>query len=566
MPDVVSSTEDDIKRLVLVADDELVNREMLGLVLDGEYEVIYAKDGHEAFDLMYRHKDDLSLVLLDLNMPELPGFKLLEHVQEDPDLKNIPIIVVTADQDSEVKSLGLGAVDFIPKPFPRADIIRARARRTIELYEDRSVIAQTERDSVTGLYNRDYFYLHAALFDQHYHDIETDAIFVDVNHFHMVNERFGSAYGDEVLRRIGTSMRALVKEAGGIVCRQEADAFLVYCPHIDDYQTFLEKVSANVNGDFGENSSVHLRMGVYANTDKDMDVERRFDRAKMAADTVRGSFAKTIGIYNKEMHEKELYEERLIDDFRAAIDEKQFVVFYQPKFDIRPDEPVLTSAEALVRWKHPELGLISPGIFIPLFEENGLIQTLDQYVWRETARQIKDWKERCASSVPVSVNVSRIDMYDPRLVSTLKSIADENGLTPGDLYLEITESAYTEDSEQIIEVVNQLRELGFKIEMDDFGTGYSSLNMISDLPIDTLKLDMRFVRSSFGETRNTRLIEIIMDIAEYLGVPVVAEGVETKEQLDALKKLGCSIVQGYYFSKPVTVEEYEEFLRAKQGN
>ncbi|MCR4632728.1 MAG: GGDEF domain-containing protein, partial [Erysipelotrichaceae bacterium] len=238
----------------------------------------------------------------------------------------------------------------------------------------------------------------------------------------------------------------------------------------------------------------------------------------------------------------------------------EFQVFYQPKFDVTSEVPILCSAEALVRWFHPKLGMVSPGVFIPLFEENGLVEKLDLYVWRKTAAQIAEWKEKFESYIPISVNVSRIDMYDPMLVDNLQKILEENGLTSQDLILEVTESAYTENSMQIIETAEKLRDLGFRIEMDDFGTGYSSLNMISSLPIDAMKLDMQFVRNAFKEGGNTRMIEVIVDIADFLSVPVIAEGVETEHQLDELKRLGCDIIQGYFFSKPVPAIEFEPFI------
>ena len=215
-----------------------------------------------------------------------------------------------------------------------------------------------------------------------------------------------------------------------------------------------------------------------------------------------------------------------------------------------------------MRWNHPELGMISPGIFIPLLEDNGLILDLDQFVWRETARRIREWKDRFGFSVPVSVNVSRIDMLTPNLKSIFKEILETYNLSPDDLMLEITESAYTGDSDQVITTAKELRGMGmgFRIEMDDFGTGYSSLGMLSHLPIDALKLDMSFIRSAFGETRDVRMIELIIDIADYLHVPVVAEGVETEEQYMVLKAMGCDYVQGYYFSKPVPHEQFDQFL------
>ena len=551
------------RRLILVADDEFINREILKSTLEKDYEVLTAADGLEALRLIRENRETLSLVLLDLMMPGMPGLDLLREVKNDQTLKSIPVIVMTADQSSEIESLNVGAIDFIPKPYPQADVILARVRRIIELSEDRQIIQVTERDTVTGLYNKDYFFRYADQFDQFHKDTEMDAIMVDIYHFRMINERYGKTYGDEVLRDIGSRLRLAVGEKGGMVCRMEGDTFLIYCPHYGDYSEIIDTVmSGRADDTFAKR--IRLRMGIYSNVDKSIDIERRFDRAKMASDTIRSSFTRSYAIYDNNLHESEMFAEQLIEDFRTAISEGQFTVFYQPKFDIRHDIPVLASAEALVRWKHPTLGMISPGVFIPLFEENGLIQDLDTYVWKMAAAQIKDWKDRFGISIPVSVNVSRIDMYDPDIVENFQALMERYGLTSNEFLLEITESAYTEDSAQIISTVNRLRSLGFQIEMDDFGTGYSSLNMISSLPIDALKLDMKFIRNAFSEGHDTRMIEVIIDIADYLGVPVIAEGVETEDQLLALKKMGCDIVQGYYFSKPLPPSEYETFVEEKK--
>lgn len=548
------------KRLILVVDDELINRELMRAVLEDEYELIFADNGQRALELINENKDTLSLILLDLMMPVLSGTEVLRRVKVDSDLRPIPIIVLTADQAAEIESLSLGAADFIPKPYPNPGVIRARILRSIELSEDREIIQSTERDPLTKLYNREYFYRYAEQFDQHHRELEMDAIIVDVNHFHMVNERFGTAYGDEVLRHIAKRLRETVSATGGIVCRRGADTFMVYCPHGMDYQELLDHVTQGLSDDAGDSNRVRLRMGIYAKVDKELEIERRFNRAKMAADTVRNSFTKTIALYDDAMHDREVYAEQLIEDFPSAIRERQFEVYYQPKFDIRPEVPELASAEALIRWKHPSLGMINPGFFIPLFEENGLIQQLDTYVWRTAAAQVREWRDRLGFLVPVSVNVSRVDMYDAHLVDTLRTIINETGVTSRELYLEITESAYTQDSGQIVERVVQLRDMGFKIEMDDFGAGYSSLNMIGTLPIDALKLDMQFIRSAFNERKDTRMIEIIIDIADYLKVPVIAEGVETEEQLTALRAMGCDLVQGYYFSRPLPCDEFERFV------
>lgn len=548
------------KRQILIADDEFINRELLGHILEEDYELLYAGDGLETLELMRRHGQTLSMVLLDLMMPGMNGIELLRVKKEDPAIAQIPIIVVTADHAAEAECLTLGAIDFISKPYPQPDVIRARVLRTIELVEDRQIILSTERDVLTGLYSREYFYRYAEQLDQYHPETPMDAIVIDINHFRMINERFGTAYGDAVLRCVGGRVRDMVRDEGGIVCRRESDTFLVYCPHGRDYRAILNGASDSLAGSDGPGSRIRLRMGVYENVDKALDIERRFDRAQIAADSVRLSFSHAIGFYDEKLHKKELYDEQLIEDFHAAVDERQFEVWYQPKFDIRRKTPFLTSAEALVRWRHPKLGMVSPGVFIPLFEANGLIETLDRFVWRETAAQLRDWKDRLGFCVPVSVNVSRVDMLDPGLVDIFTELLREYGLTAQELLLEITESAYTQDSDQIIQTVTALRRLGFRVEMDDFGTGYSSLNMLSTLPIDALKLDMQFIRNAFAQRRDTRMLEVIIELAGSLAVPVIAEGVETAEQLNALRAMGCDIVQGYYFSKPVPAGEFERFL------
>ena len=548
------------KRRILVVEDEFINQEILKALICDTYEVVQAYTGTEALETVRAQYETLSLILLDLNLPDIHGLDVLQRIKEDAALSILPVIVMTADSNAEVESLTLGAIDFIPKPYPKQEVILARIRRTIELSEDRDILRWTERDHLTGLYNKEFFYRYAAQLDVYHKDAPTDAILLNINHFRMLNDRYGKSYGDEVLRQVAKRVKETVRETGGIVCRSEADSFLIYCPHREDYVAILDNSSIFMPGDEQNENRLRIRMGVYADVDKTLDIERRFDRAKMAADTVRGNFTNAIGRYDSTMREAELLSEQLIEDFPAAIREKQFQVFYQPKFDVRPNEPVLCSAEALVRWKHPGLGMISPGVFIPLFENNGMIHMLDQYVWSDSAAHVRAWKERLGISLPVSVNVSRVDLLDPSLEDDLQKLVSENGLSYSELLLEITESAYTKNAEQIIEKVNRLRQMGFRIEMDDFGSGYSSLSMLSSLPIDALKLDMQFIRNAFRQKKDTRLLEAMIQLAESFEVPTIAEGVETEEQMLTLKMMGCDIVQGYYFSRPLPANEFEIFI------
>lgn len=548
------------KRILLVEDD-FVNQETLKATLGAIYEIVIAETGEEALEIIHAQHETLSVVLLDLILPGIKGIDVLERVKNDPEYSRLPVIVMTSDNEAEVECLTLGAIDFIPKPYPASKVILARILRTIELSEDRETLRLTERDQLTGLYNKDFFYRYVAQLDLYHKDVPTDAIVFDVNHFHTYNDRYGKKRGDEILKRIANNAMAYVNEAGGIVCRSTADTFMLYCIHIDDYKALLARLSARLDDDSSvDENLVRLRMGVYVKADKTVDIERRFDRAKMAADTARDHLTAPIGLFDHSMREAEILEEQLIDGFHTAIREKQFVVFYQPKYNIRQDVPVLSSAEALVRWKHPALGLVSPGVFIPLFEKNGLIQELDHYVWSQTASQIRDWKERLNISLPVSVNVSRINLYDSELTDKLLNITESNRLNAQNLLLEITESAYTEKTDQIITNVKKLRKNGFYIEMDDFGCGYSSLSMLLDMPIDALKLDIQFIRSAFKEQKDTRLLEAMIGLAKSFEVPTIAEGVETAEQYAELKALGCNIIQGYYFSRPLPADDFEKLI------
>lgn len=553
----------DGKRQILVVDDEQINREILGFMLQDEYDVLYAADGEEALDMIRSHVHTLSLVLLDLMMPKLDGFHLMDILRSDDELKQIPYIVLTSEKSAEVNSLKNGASDFIAKPFDQPEVIQARIQRTIELAEDKDIIQSTERDPLTSLFNREFFYRYVEQYDLHHPDADMDALSLDINHFHMINELYGWDFGDEVLSNIGNKVRELMAERGGIAGRIDADMFLVYFPSGADYEKLQEELCKDLLAGKKSNK-VKLRLGVYPNVDRTVKIERRFDRAKQAADTIRDSYTRFVAYYDASLLQKELRNERLIESLDTAIAERQFKIYYQPKYDITEEEPRLRSAEALIRWQHPEFGMVSPGVFIPLFEEKGLIQKVDRYVWEEAAKQMAVWRDKYGIEIPVSVNVSRIDVYAPDFVDNFKALVARYGLRPENYCLEITESAYTEDSEQLLGVVEKVREEGFPVEMDDFGSGYSSLNMISMLPIDALKMDMNFIRNMHTRgSKNNRIIELMIDIAHYLGVPVVAEGVETQEQVELLRHMGCNIVQGYYFSKPVTPEEFETFIEKR---
>jgi len=418
-------------------------------------------------------------------------------------------------------------------------------------------------DELTGLYSKEYFYEYIRqMRDSGFVDeVAMDAVSLDIEHFHLINEIYGHDEGDFVLKKIADIIEKTIEHRIGIACRADADTFYIYTDSIDDYQAFLDSITTEMDNVGYAPANIRLRMGINESIDDDETPQSIFEHARLACNQIRGDYVNQIGFYDSNLHDEQIYNEKLITDIDQAIKDKDFVVHFQPKYSIQHGDPILTSAEALVRWNHPTLGMISPGKFIPLFESNGLIQKLDEYVWETAAYQVSRWRDKYGMTIPVSVNVSRIDIYNPNLVDTLVGIVDRYGLKTSELYLEITESAYSNDAARLVEVVKKLRDKGFEIEMDDFGTGYSSLNMLTAIPIDALKMDMSFVRNMLKDDTSLKLVELIIDISRFLDVPVIAEGVEEQEQLDTLKELGCDIIQGFYFSKPVSAKDFEEFIK-----
>ncbi len=430
-------------------------------------------------------------------------------------------------------------------------------QRIRSVAEDRrQLIADTERDALTGLYSRKFFYVYANHHRRDNPELPMDAVFIDVSRFHSVNALHGHDFGDEVLRALGAELKRFAQENSGMAGRSDADQFGLYCPHREDWQRQLEHLQASMNSLF-PNAHIHLRMGVKP-WSREMDPELMFECARLACGMPQGANRSVAIMFSDAMRHKEAHEQRLLNDLGRALRDHEFSVHYQPKYDIQCDPPRLHSAEALIRWRHPELGMISPGEFIPLFEKTGWITQLDEYVWKQAARQIADWRDRLGKTLPVSVNLSRVDVFNPDLLSVLNQIRDENRLQSGQLKLEVTESAYTDDPEQLIQVIKRLQHEGYVIEMDDFGSGYSSLNMLSSMPIDLLKMDIGFIRHIEQSEKDMQLVRVVLDIARHMNVPVVAEGVETEGQLKRLRDAGCALAQGYYFSRPLPAAEFEK--------
>ena len=546
-------------KTVLVVDDQEINRDFLEAILEEQYAILFAENGQEALEVMTAHREELSVIMLDLMMPVMNGFEVLQRVREDEELQKIPIIVLTAEREAELRALQAGAADFITKPFDEIEVILARVGRIIEMSEGRKLISAAERDPLSGLYSRNFYLEYVSRLFRYHPELHLDAVVLNIEQFHSVNALHGREFGDEVLRVIGSEVRAFLAETEGIAGRMDGDRFGIFCRKQADYAQVLKRFQQKLNERFPD-VNIHLRMGVCP-WGENADPVTMTDRARSANSMVRRNYKNPLKIFDAEMQRRELLHQRLLNDLNRALEEKQITVFYQPKYDIQSTPPRLSSAEALVRWQHPELGMISPGVFVPLFEGNGLIGLIDNYVWAEAARQVARWREQFGFALPVSVNLSRSDMLDLHLEERLVRLIEENGLEYGDIKLEVTESAYTDNAQTVLDVIRRLRDIGFEIEMDDFGSGYSSLNMLSEMPIDVLKLDMKFISNIAVSETARRLVLLMLDIARYLRVRVVAEGVENGEQLQILRDSGCELVQGYYFSRPVPPQAFEELIR-----
>ena len=504
-------------------------------------------------------RDDLQLYsvlnkTVGLVSPEVVYSALAAHSYED---KKVTIKEFVKDNLAVVVSvIAVATAIFLALMLRSA---KAEKKAT----ERQRLISVAEHDNLSGLYSKNFFREYVSRRLRRDPERKMDFVTLDIEQFLSVNELNGREFADNVLRTLGGEIKEVLSGTRGIACRIEADRFEIFCEQMEDYQALLDRFQAKLNG-LSQNANVRLRMGVMP-WQKGMDTDLGFNRAWLACNMVRGA-NRHLMVYNDEMRSREAYNQRLLNDLRRAVEERELKVYYQPKFNIQCEPSRLDSAEALVRWQHPELGLIPPNDFIPLVESNGQIGIIDKYVWAETARQIAAWKEKYGITVPVSVNLSRVDMFDPKLEDILDGLVKENGLSHHCLKLEVTESAYTENVEELLMVMARLRNKGYEIEMDDFGSGYSSLGALSSLPVDVLKMDRSFVMNIDHDEKALRLVELILDIARNLKMPVIAEGVETESQLTLLKSAGCDFVQGYYFSRPLAPEEFETFIVRETGS
>ncbi len=547
------------KRLILVVDDNKINRTLLTQILLPKYRVHSVEDGLKALEYLKENYNEVSAILLDLNMPVLNGYEFLKTRKEFPPYCNIPVIVQTTYEgyDTELACLEMGANDFLIKPYS-PKIILKRLENIISLKESENFIISVQYDTLTGLFNKEGFLAQARVDLKNRLDIDYTLLCFDIDRFKTINQFAGQANGDKVLIFVADILRDVFKE-NSIIARFSGDRFYVLTPSPVD-EVYMDKVFLKHKENQPVNLPINVQSGCYNIEDRSIELTTMIDWAMIALDKIKGQYNKYCSTFTKEMKKGVEKEQFIVSQMDMAVSQEQFVVYYQPKWDIINNK--IIGAEALVRWIHPQYGFMNPGEFIPIFEKNGFITKLDLYVWDKVCKQIREWMDQKLDVVPVSVNVSRHDIYSKDLLFNLQNLISKYNLSTDQLHLEITETAYAQSYDELYVVLSELSENGFIIEMDDFGSGYSSLSMLSSISVNTIKLDLLFLNKKNADSKNNKsVIRLIVNIAKELDLELIAEGVETKEEVEYLKKVGCTKAQGFYYAKPMKATDFAKLLK-----
>jgi diguanylate cyclase (GGDEF)-like protein len=547
------------KLLIAETEDSISD---LRQILSDEYTIIGVETSKEALHLLNANPDSFSAVLFDVCLPNDNGFEIISSIHCDTRLSHIPIIITGADNnDIEIQALQLGASDYIQKPY-HSVIIKQRIKNAIRLRETAMTVNEFQKDRLTGLYNRSSFLAKATdMISSKPTGYYVMASF-DIDSFKAINDQFGTEYGDRILKNTADSFMSAFHQMDGICCRMMADQFAALYPyHFIDSQLLKAAAQNAVTMDKGM-PSISYSIGRYIIDDLSLPASAMYDRACLAKSTIKKRYDEHIAVFNESMRDQLLEEQKIVSEMKEALYSNQFETWFQPQYS--HVDGSLIGAEALVRWRHPEKGLISPGIFIPIFEKNGFVYEVDKYVWNQVCSYLRKWIDEGRNPLPVSVNISRYDIFRDDFVSVLTGLIHQYSLPINLLRIEITESAFALNSDRVVEITKELVSKGFTLEIDDFGSGYSSLNTLKDVPAQIIKLDMKFFAASDDYQRSGLIVESMVRMAKWLNMAVIAEGVETVKQADFLKSIGCFYIHGYLYAKPMPVNEYENLARSSK--
>lgn len=412
-------------------------------------------------------------------------------------------------------------------------------------------------DKLTGLPNKEGFKKNVEQLFRDNPDKQYMIGILNINQLNVINDLYGFAIGDQLIVHVAIVCDSFVGE-NGVVGRLSGGEFLLCFERTEEKMQMLKNVSLSEILTGGVSFPFSFRMGVYDDSDKKETLETMINLATLTRDRIEETGANVILFYNDEIRNKLARETEITAKMHYALENKEFVAYFQPQYNHRTGKMI--GAETLCRWIEPDGTMISPGEFIPIFEKNGFIKQLDKYMWEQVFIHVSKWIEEGINIVPISVNVSRLSVTETDFIETIRVLSEKYNVDRDLIHFEITESAYTRHQSRLINMVDMVREMGYKVAMDDFGSGYSSLNTLKNVPIDILKLDMGFL-SEDNETKGEKIIKNVVTMASELDLDMISEGVETKEQADFLMYVGCDVIQGFYYSKPIPVAEFEKKLK-----
>lgn len=539
------------KRKILVVEDNELNREILSSFLEEKFEVLIAKNGEEGLKILVEHYRELSVILLDICMPVCDGFEFLRRRNADRILSTIPVIVMTGSnsQDAELQCLDLGAVDFIPKPY-NIKIVMGRINSVIKLRESVQMITAVENDELTGVYTRQAFFYHAKKLLKLKPDEKFHLVIADIRDFKLINSSYGEKMGDNILRYLAKVYTEMIKT--GLVSRYGSDQFVcIAYGECDLSAKTMMKLEKEIAGK-APIPNLMIKYGIYEDIDKSLPVSVICDRGFMAIRSIRDNYECSVAYYTEKMKQKQMRDRELENRFETAMSNGEFVAYFQPKYDVKTEK--ISGAESLVRWINPDGSMVMPGEFIPLYERDGLIVKLDEYIFRYVCEFQRERMERGQELLPISVNLSRGSIHYSGVVERYMEIIKENGIPFSCVPIELTETA-TLNRVVIRDFTERLVNAGFALHMDDFGAGYSSLITLSELPFDTMKIDKSLI-DGISQQKGRIVVQQGIILGHGLGMKVVAEGVESAEQVELLREMECDDIQGFYYSRPLPKDEF----------
>ncbi len=556
---------------VLLVDDRPANLLALEATLeDLDLNMVKAYSGNEALGFLV--ENEFALVILDVQMPEMDGFEVANLMKKNEITRNIPIIFVTAlNKDKEFINKGYeaGAVDYLSKPI-EPEILISKVRVLADLYRSKSTVKEQAEllekkaffDPLTQLPNRSLFFnrLDHSIAQSKRNDEKLAIVFLDLDRFKYINDTLGHAVGDQLLQDVAKRLSDCARKSDTIA-RLGGDEFTLILSDISTSrgaaivaQKILKSLTEPfflLNGEYTIGASI----GICLYPSNGVSAEELVKNADIAMYQAKHNGKNNYQFFTTEMNDKVVKRLAFENKLYKAVEKNEFVLYYQPQTDM--DFKKITGFEALIRWNLPKEGLIAPDEFIPIAEETGSIIQIGSWVMKEACSQNKSWEKAGIGNVRIAVNVSAKQFKQEGLVDLINNSLKETGLHPDFLELEITESCILENASIAIDMMHEIKEMGIHLSIDDFGVGFSSLNMLKHLPIDKLKIDRSFVNDVTTNADDATIVKSIISLAHNLGLKVIAEGVETREQLEFLRSYDCDEIQGYLLGKPELPEKYK---------